>query len=59
MSRVFANGPLDRGLIPCRAIPNTNKMALDATLLNILHYEVRIKGNLEQELNSALAYTSV
>ena len=29
MSRVFANGPRDRGSIPGRVIPKTQKMALD------------------------------
>ena len=55
MSRVFANGPGDRGSIPGWVIPKTQKMALDATLLNTQHYKVRIKGELEQsrELNSA------
>ena len=36
-------------------------MVLDATLLNTQHYEVRIKGKVEQsrELSGALPYTSV
>ena len=34
MSRVFANGPGDQGSIPGRAIPKTQNMVLDATLLN-------------------------
>ena len=48
MSWVFANGPGDRGLIPGRVIPKTQKMVLDAALLNTQHYEVRIKGKVEQ-----------
>ena len=48
MSRVFANDPGDRGSIPCRVIPKTQKMLLDAALLNIQHYKVRIKGKVEQ-----------
>ena len=44
MSRMFANGPGDRGLIPGLVIPKTLKMVLDATLLNTQHYKVRIKG---------------
>ena len=44
VGRVFANGPGDRGSIPGRIIPKTQKMVLDATLLNIQHYMVRIKG---------------
>ena len=44
MSRVFANGPEDQGSIPGRVIPKTQKMVLDATLLNTQYYKVRIKG---------------
>ena len=33
--RVFANGPVDQGSIPGRVIPKTQKMVLDASLLNI------------------------
>ena len=33
MSRMFANGPEDRGLIPGRVIPKTKKIVLDAALL--------------------------
>ena len=59
MSRVFANVPGDQGLIPGQVIPKTQKMVLDATLLNTQHYKVRIKGKVEQsrELSSALSYT--
>ena len=46
--RVFANGPGDLGLIPARVIPKTQKMVLDASLLNTQHYKVRIKGKVEQ-----------
>ena len=38
--RVFANGP--------GVIPKTQKMVLDASLLNTQHYKVRIKGKVEQ-----------
>ena len=44
MSRVFTNGPGDRVSIPGRVIPKTQKMVLDATLLNSQHYKVWIKG---------------
>ena len=47
-SRVFANGPGDLGSIPGRVIPKTQKMVLDASLLNTQHYKVRIKGKVEQ-----------
>ena len=61
MSRVFASDPEDRGSIPGRVIPKTQKMVFDAALLNTQHYKVRIKGKVEQfrEWSSALPYTSV
>ena len=61
MSRVFANGPGDRGSILGRVIPKTKKMVLDAALLNTHHYKVRIKGKAEKsrEWSSALSYTLV
>ena len=61
MVRVFANGPGDRGSIPGRVIPKTQKMVLDASLLNIQQYKVGIKGKVEQsrERSSALPYTPV
>ena len=46
--RVFANGPEDLGSIPGRVIPKTQKMILDASLLNTQHYKVRIKGKVKQ-----------
>ena len=46
--RVFANGPGDLGSIPGRVIPKTQKMVLDASLLNTQHFKVRIKGKVEQ-----------
>ena len=45
MSRVFVNVPRDRGSIPGRIIPKTQKMVLDATWLNTQHYNVRVKWN--------------
>ena len=61
VSRVFANGPGDRGSIPGRVIPKTLKMVLDIYLLNTQHYKVRIKGKVEQsrEMSSAIPNTSV
>ena len=44
MGRVFDNGPGDRGSIFGRVIPKTQKMVLDAALLNTQHSNVRIKG---------------
>ena len=59
--RVFANGPGDLGSIPGRVIPKTQKMVLDASLLNTQHNKVRINGKVEQsrERSSALSYTLV
>ena len=59
--RVFANGPRDLGSIPVWVIPKTQKMVLDASLLNTQHYKVRIKGKVEKsrERSSALPNTLV
>ena len=62
MVRVFANGLGDLGSVPGRVIPKTQKkMVLDASLFNIQHYKVWIKGKVEQskERSIALAYTLV
>ena len=61
MSRLFTNGPGDRGSIPGRVIPKTQKMVFDAALLNTQHIKARIKGKVEQsgERSSAFPYTSV
>ena len=61
MVRVLANGPGDLGSIPDRVIPKTQKIVLDASLLNTQHYKVRIKGKVGQyrEKSSALPYISV
>ena len=58
LSRVFANDSGDRGSIPGRVIPKTQKMVLDTSLLNTLHYKARIKGKVGQS-SSALPDTSV
>ena len=57
ISRVFASGRGSRGSILCRVILKTQKMVLDAALLNTQHY----KGKVEQsrEWSSALPNTSV
>ena len=59
MVRVFANDQGDLGSIPRRVIPKTQKMVLDASLLNTKHYKVRIKGKVGQsrERSSALPNT--
>ena len=41
----LAYGPGDRGSIPGRVIPKTQKMVLDAALLNTQYYKTRIKGS--------------
>ena len=57
MSRVFANGPEDRGSIPDRVIPKTQKMVLDAALLSTQHYKVRLKCKVEQSREWSLRVT--
>ena len=61
MVRVFANSQGDLGSIPSRVIPKTQKMVLNASLLNTQHYKVRINGKMEQswERSNALPYTLV
>ena len=61
MSRVFANGPGNRGSIPRRVITKTQKMVLDVALLNTQHYMARIKGKVKQsrEWRGTLSYISV
>ena len=61
MSWVFANGRRDRDSFPGRFIPKTQKMVLDASLLNIQDYKVRIKGIVEQirDCSRAHPYTLV
>ena len=57
MSKVCASGPGDRTLIP--VIPKTQKMVLDAALLNTQN--LKIKGKVEQskEWSFTLPYTLV
>ena len=38
------DGPEDQGSIPGRVIPKTQKMVLNAALLNTQYYKVRIKS---------------
>ena len=61
MVRVFANGPGNLGLIPGQVIPKTQKMVLDASLLNTQYYKIKIEGKVGQpwEKSSALPYTLV
>ena len=48
MVTVFANGQGNLASIPGQVILKTQKLVLDATLLNTQHYKVRIKGKVEQ-----------
>ena len=48
-------GPEDLGSIPGRVIPKTQKMVLDASLLNTEHYKVRIKGKVVQSRERSFA----
>ena len=43
MNREFANGQGDQSSIPGWVIPKTQKMVLNATLLNPQHHKVKIK----------------
>ena len=58
---MFANGPGHLGSILGRVIPKTQKMVLDAFLVNTKQYKVGIKGKVEhsRKRSSALPYTSV
>ena len=48
VGRVFVNGLGDRGSIPGRLIPKSQKMLFDSSLLNTQHYKVSIKDKVEQ-----------
>ena len=58
---MFANGPEDRDSISGPVIPKTQKIVLDAALINTQHYKVWIKDKVEQsrETSSTLLYASV
>ena len=58
MSRAFAYGSGDLGSIPSQVIPKTQKMVIDAALLNTQHSKLRIKNKVEQsrERSCALPY---
>ena len=59
MVRVFSNGPGDLGLIPGQVIPKSQKMLLDASLLNTQHYNAQIKGIVEQSRQRSIALPSI
>ena len=58
IQNVILNGQRDLGSISGQVIPKTQKMVLDASLLNTEHYKVRIKGKVEQsrEKSNTLPY---
>ena len=68
-TRIYIIGPVGRVLADTRetgSFPNSwsshtkvSKMVLDTSLLNTQHYNVRIKGKVEQSRENALPYTSV
>ena len=51
MSRVFA-----KGSIPGQVIPKTQKMVLDATLLNTQHFKVSIKHKVDKSGNGVVSF---
>ena len=59
MVRVFASGPGDLGSILRRVIPKTQKMVLDATLLNTQHHKFRIKGEVGQSREGSSVHLGV
>ena len=61
MVRAFANSPGDLGSVPGEVILKTQKMVLDASLLNTKHYKLQIKGKAEKskEKSSDLSNTLV
>ena len=48
MGRVFTYGSVNQGSILGQVIPKSQKMVLDAALLNTQHYKIRIKGKVDQ-----------
>ena len=59
MSRAFTNGLGDWGSIPGRIILKTQKMVLDAALLNNQHYKVMIKGKVDQSKEWSSAFPAI
>ena len=53
MGRVFTNGLRDRGPIRGQVMPKTQKTVLDASLLNTQHYNVSIRGKVEESRQSS------
>ena len=57
----FGASKMIYGSMPDWVVPKTQKMELDAALLNTQHYKIRIEGKVEQsrEGSSTLPFTSV
>ena len=47
LKHLFDNSQADQGSIPGRVIPKTQRMILDAILVNTQHYKVWIKDKVE------------
>ena len=61
VGRIFTNGLRAGASIPGQVTAKTKKMGLVTSLFNTQHYQVCIKGKVEQsrQRSSALPYTSV
>ena len=53
---MFVSGQGGQALIPDWVIPKTQKMVLDASLLNTQHYKVQIKSKVEQSREWSCSY---
>ena len=49
--RVFTNGLGDRGSIPGKVIPKTQKMIIDVSLLNTQYHKVWTKGKEKESIS--------
>ena len=56
MSRVFANDPVDQGLISDRVTSKTQKMEINVILLSTQHFKVRIKDKVGQSREGSSAF---
>ena len=59
MSWMFANGPEDQGSVLRWVIPKTQKMVLDAALVNTQFHKVRIEGKMEQSREWSIALSNI
>ena len=56
MVRVFPNSPGDRGSIRGQVIPTTQKIVIDAALLNTQNYTVQIKYKVNQSRKRVVTF---